>query len=192
MKKTIKKLYMLFLHPILFFTNTFKNNLFVRSGQIKRINKMNIGKNISFGRDTRINFYDKENDKKLYIGDGSYFCNRVTILCGGKIVIGRNVLVASDVCFFAENHSIDANSSVPYMNQDLKFKDVYVGDGTWIGEKAIILPGVELGKRCVVAAGAVVTKSFPAYSLVGGVPAKVIKKYNFDNNLWESVDEKEI
>lgn len=192
MKKTIKKLYMLFLHPILFFTNTFKNNLFVRSGQIKRINKMNIGKNISFGRDTRINFYDKENDKKLYIGDGSYFCNRVTILCGGKIVIGRNVLVASDVCFFAENHSIDANSSVPYMKQDLKFKDVYVGDGAWIGEKAIILPGVELGKRCVVAAGAVVTKSFPAYSLVGGVPAKVIKKYNFDNHLWESVDEKEI
>ena len=192
MKKTIKKLYMLFLHPILFFTNTFKNNLFVRSGQIKRINKMNIGKNISFGRDTRINFYDKENDKKLYIGDGSYFCNRVTILCGGKIVIGRNVLVASDVCFFAENHSIDANSSVPYMKQDLKFKDVYVGDGAWIGEKAIILPGVELGKRCIVAAGAVVTKSFPAYSLVGGVPAKVIKKYNFDNHLWESVDEKEI
>ena len=190
MKKTIKKLYMLFLHPILFFTNTFKNNLFVRSGQIKRINKMNIGKNISFGRDTRINFYDKENDKKLYIGDGSYFCNRVTILCGGKIVIGKNVLVASDVCFFAENHSIDANSSVPYMKQDLKFKDVYVGDGAWIGEKAIILPGVELGKRCVVAAGAVVTKSFPAYSLVGGVPAKVIKKYNFDKHLWESVDEK--
>ena len=88
------------------------------------------------------------------------------------------------------NHSIDANSSVPYMKQDLKFKDVYVGDGAWIGEKAIILPGVELGKRCVVAAGAVVTKSFPAYSLVGGVPAKVIKKYNFDNHLWESVDEK--
>ena len=111
---------------------------------------MNIGKNISFGRDTRINFYDKENDKKLHIGDGSYFCNRVTILCGGKIVIGKNVLVASDVCFFAENHSIDANSSVPYMKQDLKFKDVYVGDGTWIGEKVIILPGTSVGKKCII------------------------------------------
>ena len=145
---------MLFLHPILFFTNTFKNNLFVRSGQIKRINKMNIGKNISFGRDTRINFYDKENDKKLYIGDGSYFCNRVTILCGGKIVIGRNVLVASDVCFFAENHSIDANSSVPYMKQDLKFKDVYVGNNCVI-KNSVILNDVYLGdnthiENCIV------------------------------------------
>ncbi len=185
MKKTIKKLYMLFLHPILFFTNTFKNNLFVRSGQIKRINKMNIGKNISFGRDTRINFYDKENDKKLYIGDGSYFCNRVTILCGGKIVIGRNVLVASDVCFFAENHSIDANSSVPYMKQDLKFKDVYVGDGTWIGEKVIILPGTSVGKKCVIGAGSIITKDVPDYCMAVGNPARVIKKYNTDTGVWE-------
>ena len=71
-------------------------------------------------------------------------------------------------------------------------KQVIIGEGCWIGEKAIILPGVELGKRCIVAAGAVVTKSFPAYSLVGGVPAKVLKKYNFDYHSWESVDEKEI
>lgn len=54
-------------------------------------------------------------------------------------------------------------------------KDVVIGSGTWIGTGAIILPGVTIGKMCIIAAGAVVNKDVPKNTMVGGVPAKVIK-----------------
>lgn len=72
----------------------------------------------------------------------------------------------------------------------LEAKKVTIGSGCWIGEKAIILPGITLGEKCIVAAGSIVTKSFPAYSLIGGVPAKLLKRYNFEKHLWEKVNEK--
>ena len=53
---------------------------------------------------------------------------------------------------------------------------VKIGDDCWMGANAIILPGVELGKGCVVGAGSVVTKSFSEYSVVGGVPARLLKQ----------------
>ena len=71
------------------------------------------------------------------------------------------------------------------MKQDLKFKDVYVGDGTWIGEKVIILPGTSVGKKCVIGAGSIITKDVPDYCMAVGNPARVIKKYNTDTGVWE-------
>ena len=64
-----------------------------------------------------------------------------------------------------EDGSIDVNG------------DVLLDDYVFIGTRAIVLPGVHLGKGCVVASGAVVTKSFPEYSVVAGVPAKVISTH---------------
>jgi len=57
-----------------------------------------------------------------------------------------------------------------------KCEEVVIGYGSWIGVNSIIFPGVKLGKCCVVAAGSVVRKSFPDYSVVAGVPAQVVKK----------------
>ena len=55
-------------------------------------------------------------------------------------------------------------------------KPVYIGDDVWIGDRVIILPGVHVGDGCVIAAGSVVTKDVPRYTVVGGVPAKVIRE----------------
>ena len=62
----------------------------------------------------------------------------------------------------------------------LEYKPVYIGDDCWIGRRVIILPGVKIGKGCIIGAGAVVTKSFPDYSIIAGNPA-VIKKYRMRN-----------
>lgn len=185
-KKRIKNFYMLFRHPILYFSNTIRNNFYVRGKcDIRHINKVVFGKSVSFGNDTRINFYDNSKEIKLVIGDNSYFVNRNTILCGGKIMIGCDVLVASDVCITSENHMIDPKQSIPYKEQGLMFQDVSIGDGTWIGEKVIILPGVAIGKKCVIGAGSVVTKNIPDMCIAVGNPAHVIKKYNEESRKWE-------
>lgn len=97
----------------------------------------------------------------------------------------NNVLIASNVFITSENHGINPEESISYAKTPLEGKPVYIGEGSWIGEKAMVMAGVTLGKRCIVAAGAVVTKSFPDYSMVAGVPAKRIKSYNHSNHTWE-------
>ena len=65
--------------------------------------------------------------------------------------------------------------------------DLFIGDYVWIGANSVILPGVILGKHSVVAAGSVVSRSIPAYSICAGCPAKVIKSYDFATKEWKKV-----
>ena len=75
--------------------------------------------------------------------------------------------------------------------------DTVIGNDVWIGQNAVILPGVTIGRHCVVAAGAVVTKDVPPYAIVGGIPARIIR-YRFsdeqiarleESKWWEKNDE---
>lgn len=97
------------------------------------------------------------------------------------------MLIASHVMISSENHGTDPESDTPYMNQPLITKPVSIGDGCWIGEKVCILPGVNIGKKCIIGAGSVVTKSIPDYSIAAGNPARVIKKYSYETHNWEKV-----
>lgn len=95
----------------------------------------------------------------------------------GGIIIGKNVNVSTAASFWTEQH--DYND--PYFRcTNIKGGTINVKDRAWIGPNVIILHGVTVGEGAVVAAGAVVTKDVPPYTLVGGVPAKVIGKRNED------------
>lgn len=91
------------------------------------------------------------------------------------ITIGKNVMMGPDVMIFGVNHKFD-DTSVPMIDQGYSARaPVNIADDVWIGARAIILPGVSLGKGAVVAAGAVVTRDVNEYEIVGGNPAKVIR-----------------
>lgn len=107
-----------------------------------------------------------------------------------NITIEDNVLFASNVIVTNENHGMNPENSVPYMDQKLIAKDVSIGEGSWIGEKVCILSGVSIGKKCIIGAGSVVTKSIPSYSIAAGNPAKILKVYNFESKRWEKYNEK--
>jgi acetyltransferase-like isoleucine patch superfamily enzyme len=102
---------------------------------------------------------------------------RVGIHCTviGPVCIGNHVNLAQGITVTALNHNF-ADSSSKIDEQGISTKPVLIGDDVWIGANAVILPGVTIGRHVVVAAGAVVTKDVPDYSLVAGVPAKEIKK----------------
>jgi carbonic anhydrase/acetyltransferase-like protein (isoleucine patch superfamily) len=110
----------------------------------------------------------------LTIGDGSNLGEYCYVGAAGGVEIGRNVLVGQRVSFHAENHNFESLDR-PIKDQGVTRRGIVVEDDCWIGSGAIILDGVTIGRGSVVAAGAVVTKSVPPSSVVGGVPAKVLR-----------------
>lgn len=77
---------------------------------------------------------------------------------------------------YTRNHKYQITPEVPFRKQGYEeFKPVTIGTNVWIGARVIILPGVTIADNTVVAAGAVVTKSFPAGSIIGGNPVRAIK-----------------
>ena len=90
---------------------------------------------------------------------------------GAEVFIGDYTIIAPNVCIAGFNHSL-TDYTISDINGPLK-----IGDYCWVGANAVILPNVELGNHTVVAAGAIVTKSFPnGYCVIGGNPAKLIRE----------------
>jgi acetyltransferase-like isoleucine patch superfamily enzyme len=93
----------------------------------------------------------------------------------GGISIGDDVIMGPHVKIFSENHNFD-DISIPIRKQAETRKVVVVEDDCWIGAGSTILAGVKIGRGSIVAAGAVVTKNIEPYSIVSGIPAKLLKK----------------
>lgn len=119
--------------------------------------------------------------ENLSIGDGTsvpkgsvFYCTRAELIIGKNVIFGpRPTIITGDHRIdILGKHIIDVTDEEKLPQNDLP---VIIDDGCWIGANVTILKGVTLGCGCVVAAGAVVTKSFPPYSIIGGVPAKLIK-----------------
>ena len=109
----------------------------------------------------------------ITIGDHTRIGIHCTVI--GPVCIGNNVNLAQGITVTALNHNFeDCNKRID--EQGISTKPVVIGDDVWIGANAVILPGVTIGRHVVVAAGAVVTKDVPDFSIVAGVPAKVIKQ----------------
>lgn len=110
---------------------------------------------------------------RVEIGAGS-LVNLFSILYGhGGLQIGEDVLIGPQTTVVPVNHIFEKRD-VPVKNQGFSKEGIKIGDDTWIGNGCTILDGVNLGEGSVVAAGSVVTKSFPAYSVIAGVPAEKV------------------
>jgi acetyltransferase-like isoleucine patch superfamily enzyme len=113
----------------------------------------------------------------LKVGDHSNIGPFAYIGCSGFISIGNNVMISPRVSIYAENHVFD-NPEILMKEQGVTQAPVIIEDDCWIASNSIILAGVTIGKGSVIAAGSVVTKDIPPYSVAAGVPAKVIKQMN--------------
>ena len=107
------------------------------------------------------------------LGDGSGIGTRAFIQ--GKTIIGKNVMMGPDCFIYTANHMF-SRTDIPMCQQGVEAeRPVTIGDDVWIGARVIILPGITIGSGAIIGAGAVVTKDVPAFAIVGGNPAKVIR-----------------
>lgn len=110
------------------------------------------GKNLHFG-------------KRVFVNSGCKFQDQGGIYIGDDVLVGHNCTIAT------LNHVED-----PDRRGDMTAQPVRIGNKVWIGANATILPGVTIGDGAIIAAGAVVTKDVAPRTVVGGIPAKVLKK----------------
>ncbi len=172
---------------------------FIGSGtKLKFPYKLTLGRSVTIGDNVEINSLSKNgvfigNNVSLLkgtiiectgvlsnLGEGIIIGNNVGIAQNcfiqvrGQVIIGDNVLFGPNVSIFSENH-IYENLDFPISKQGVSRIGVIIEDGVWIGTKSVILDGVTIGKNSIVAAGSVVNKDVPPFSIVGGVPSKLIK-----------------
>ena len=136
-----------------------------------------LGDRVSIGKYAIIrpaNIYGGPIGEGLVMGNHSNIGPYNYIGCSGKITIGNNVMLGPGVSIFAENHVFD-DTTMTIKEQGVQKLEVVIEDDCWIASNVVILAGVTIGKGSVVAAGAVVTESVSPFSVVGGVPAKLIK-----------------
>lgn len=106
---------------------------------------------------------------------GDYSGIGVNARINGTCTIGNYVMMGADVTVITHNHVFD-RTDIPMMDQGFEEeRPVVIGNDVWIGDKVTILPGVNIGDGSIIGAGAVVTHDVEPYSIVGGVPAKLIK-----------------
>ena len=104
---------------------------------------------------------------KLFLGEGSFINSNCKIRCFNSITIGKNCAISHDFTIIdSDGHKINGENNS---------KPIIIGDNVWIGTRVTILKGVTIGDGAVIAAGSVITKDVPPKSLVGGIPAKIIR-----------------
>ena len=162
---------------------------------IRNSRSIKFGKNLTTGFGCRLEAYPiVKNSQTLFIGDNVEMNDYVHISAGESIVIGNNVLIASKVFISDLNHGkykgLMQDSPLDCPNaRKLSTFPILIKDNVWIGEAVCIMPGVTIGKGCVIGALSLVTKNIPDYSIAVGSPAKVIKTYNFNKNEWININE---
>lgn len=109
----------------------------------------------------------------VIIGDNTRIGLHNTII--GPVTIGNNVNLAQGITVTALNHNF-SDTTLRIDEQGITTKAVVISDDVWIGANAVVLPGVTIGRHSVVAAGAVVTSDVPDNVVVGGVPARILKR----------------
>jgi acetyltransferase-like isoleucine patch superfamily enzyme len=187
---------------IYYYINTaifYKNARLIRLPiEIRGASLINLGGKLTTGKNCRIEaFVDESNylNKEIIISFGNdvILNDNVHIAAKYSIKIGNNVLIASKVFISDHNHGNysgayeQSSPLTPPNERELFGSSVVIEDNVWLGEFTSVLPGVTIGKGCIIGAMSVVTKSIPAYSMAVGSPAKVIKAYNLFEKKWENV-----
>ena len=132
---------------------------------------ISIHDNVYIGHNTILKGYHKN---EMVIGEGTWIGQQCFFHSAGGIKIGKNIGIGPGVKILTSYHK-DTNTTIPILHEEIEFKPVIIEDDSDLGVNSVIMPGITVRRRTQVGAGAVVTKDFPEYSIIAGVPAKLIR-----------------
>ncbi len=182
LKLKTKLFYSIFLKSV--GKNTFIDKPLLLSG----MKYVQLGRNVIIFKNCRIelipNYGNQRFEPQLIIGDYTQIHQNAHITCSRSITVGKNVVITSNVTITDINH-LYTDIDIPINLQQIQVKPVEIGDQSYVYNNSVILPGVKVGKHCVIAANSVVSRDIPDYSIVAGNPAKIIKRFNTTTNIWE-------
>ena len=174
----------------------FKNARLIRFPfRVRGKQYIKIGKGFTTGFNCRIDALNINNLGEKYlieIGENVEINDEVHIGATEKIIIEDNVLIASKVYISDHNHGCykgdeqDSPMSIP-KERKIHSSPIKIEKNVWIGELCCILQGVTIGEGSIIGAMSVVTKDIPPYTIAVGSPAKLIKRYNFENKKWDKI-----
>lgn len=125
----------------------------------------------------------------IYIDDFVCIEQNVHLTCAESVYIGKNSAIAANVSITDIHHPYD-NINLPIEKQNLVVKKVFIGEDCKIYNNAVILSGTIIGKHCTVGANSVVSGVFPDFCVIVGAPAKIIKRYSFEQQAWVKTNKK--
>lgn len=128
-----------------------------------------LGRGVRIGAGSAV----RAHEGTVHIGDRTVLGARVTVNAYLDVHIGRETLIADDVYIIDFDHRF-ADTARPIMDQGIVKAPVRIGDGCWLGTKAVITRGVRIGAGAVIGAGAIVTRDIPARAIAVGAPARVV------------------
>ena len=117
------------------------------------------------------------------IGNNNFIGERSQIQGKGGATIGNQCMIAANTFISSSNHDYSDPQSIEYLKKEIG-KPVNIGNKVWIGANCVITAGVTIGDCAIIGAGSVVTQSIKPYTLVAGVPAKEIKRFDFTKRKW--------
>ena len=154
------------------------------------LNRMSLGKKVIIHRDCWIHIIEEHGDRespKIIIQDHAGIGMGSSISAAQQVVIGEYALLARNVYISDHAHAFE-NRDVPIMHQGIAgVAPVAIGRETWLGQNVVVLPGVTIGRHCVIGANSVVNTSIPDFSVAVGAPARVVKQYDANTGRWEKV-----
>ena len=175
---------------IIFFVNPF----FHKKGKgslIRRRVRMDVMpfNNFILGRDSTIEDFSTINNGvgDIIIGDRVRIGMSNTLI--GPVTIGSDVIFAQNIVASGLNHGYE-EIDIPITDQKVTTDTIMVEDQAWIGANAVLTAGITVGRHSIVAAGCVVVKDVPPYSIVGGNPGRILKQYNPKTKIWEKPNSK--
>ena len=183
----LRRLYFLYLP---FYKHIGKKACIYKPLCVKGRKYISIGERCNISEGARIEAIDQWNEQEFYpeiiIGNNTSIENYLHITSAGRIKVGHDCVLSSRVYIT----NIDHDYSILHQkvnNQKLIVADVEIGNYCFLGMDVKVFPGVTIGDNVIVGSNSIVMNDLPSNSVCVGIPAKVIKTYNFNDNRWEKV-----
>lgn len=153
---------------------------------LKGARRIYIGKKVRIFPNLRMEVHG---DGSIYIEDDVVISQNVHITAANRMTIGRSCLILANVFITDIDHEYQEIGK-HVVNQPLSVKTTTIGENCFIGMGAAIMAGTVLGKQCVVGANSVVRGKFPDFCVLAGAPARIVKKYNPQTQIWEKFQDR--